>query len=52
MNRQTIIEKNNVDMYMNPFTGSVDTLDGWYPYGPDDGLVLVVRDESGEWVAA
>ena len=40
------------DMYMNPTTGSVDTLDGWHPYGPDDGLVPVVRDENGDWVKA
>ena len=40
------------DMYMNPQTGSVDTLDGWHPYTLADGLVPVVRDENGEWVEA
>ena len=40
------------DMYMNPSTGSVDTIDGWYPHGVDDGLVLVTRDADGSWVAA
>jgi hypothetical protein len=40
------------DMYMNPCTGSIDTLDGWYPYGEDDGLVRVMCNSAGEWVAA
>ena len=40
------------DMYMNPSTGSVDTLDGWYPYTEADGLVLVTLDADGSWVAA
>jgi hypothetical protein len=34
--------------YMNPFTGSVDTIDGW---DCDlDSLIEVVKDESGNWV--
>jgi hypothetical protein len=37
-------------LYMNPTTGSVDTLDGWYPFTEDDGLVLVVKDKYGSWV--
>lgn len=37
--------------YMNPPTGSVDTLDGWYPYTPEkDGLIRVVQDTDGDWV--
>ena len=40
------------DYYMNPSTGSVDTLYGWYPHGVDDGLVLVKRDTDGSWVEA
>ena len=40
------------DMYMNPQTGSVDTLGGWHPYGEDDGLVLVKQDADGSWVLA
>lgn len=38
--------------YMNPNTGSVDTLDGWHPYGLTDGLIKVVRDGNGGWVEA
>ena len=34
--------------YMNPFTGSVDTIDGW---DCDlDSLIEVVQDENGDWV--
>ena len=36
-------------MYMNPHTGSVDTLDGW---DSAEGLIEVVQDENGEWVEA
>lgn len=39
------------EYYMNPATGSIDTLDGWYPYGVADGLVQVTRDAHGDWVA-
>lgn len=41
--------------YMNPNTGSVDTMDGW---GYDleealaEGLVEVVRDSNGDWIKA
>ena len=38
------------DYYMNPVTGSVDTLEGWYPQTAADGLVLVTRDADGSWV--
>ena len=40
------------DYYMHPATGSVDTLDGWYPNTVDDGLVLVTLDADGAWVEA
>ncbi len=30
--------------YMNPETGSVDTLDGWYPYDERNGLIEVIPD--------
>jgi len=40
-------------LYMNPNTGSVDTLDGWgFSYEKDaieDGLVAVFRNRHGEW---
>jgi phage tail protein X len=38
--------------YMNPKTGSVDTLDGWHPYGLTDGLIEVVSDGNGGWIEA
>jgi hypothetical protein len=40
------------DMYMNPVSGNVDTLDGWYPHTQLDGLVKVTKDATGAWVAA
>jgi hypothetical protein len=40
------------DMYMNPATGSVDTLDGWFPHTLLDGLVKVTKDNTDAWVAA
>lgn len=49
-------EENNQAMYMNPNTGSVDTLNGWYPYTEKDGLIEVigVEDEyghgAGRWI--
>lgn len=36
--------------YMNPNTGSVDTLDGWYPATEKDGLIEVIKNENNEWV--
>jgi hypothetical protein len=38
-------------MFMNINTGTVDTVDGWYPYHPDDEkeLVPVVRNAMGNW---
>ena len=33
----------NEKQYMNPNTGSVDTLDGWYPYTEKDGLIEVKK---------
>ena len=41
--------ENNEKMYMNPPTGSVETLDGWFPYTKKDGLLEVVMDKEGEW---
>lgn len=35
--------------FMNPNTGSIDTLDGWFPYTEKDGLIEVVRDKDGHW---
>ncbi len=36
--------------YINPNTGSVDTLDGWYPATEKDGLIEVIKNENNEWV--
>ena len=52
MNATELLAAIEPDYYMNLTTGSVDTLDGWHPYGADDGLVLLTRDADGEWVAA
>jgi hypothetical protein len=35
---------------MNPHTGSVDTLDGWYPVTLENGeLIEVEKDEDGSY---
>ena len=39
----------NDKFYMNPFTGSVDTENGWYPESIDS-LVEVMKDSEGFWV--
>ena len=39
-------------MYMNPATGSVDTLGGWHPYTIDNGLIKVEKSKDGSWVEA
>jgi hypothetical protein len=46
---KTILEVKMEKFYMNPFTGSVDTKDGWYPE-PIDSLIEVVKDSEGFWV--
>lgn len=40
--------KNNKKLYMNPNTGSVDTLDGWFPFTEKDGLleVTIIGDDN------
>jgi len=43
---------NENQLYMNPETGSVDTLDGWYPYTESDGLIAVKLDENNTYVRA
>lgn len=37
--------------YMNPHTGSVDTLDGWFPFTLENSkLIEVKKDDNGDWV--
>jgi len=37
--------------YMNPDTGSVDTLDGWFPNTLENSnLIQVKKDDDGNWV--
>lgn len=37
--------------FMNIHTGTVDTIDGWYPWHPDDEKELVpVVYRDGHWV--
>ena len=42
----------NDQLYMNPHTGHVCTLDEWYPYTLEDSFLLpVIWDEGAEcWV--
>jgi hypothetical protein len=44
--------KGHADMYMNPSTGSVDTLEGWYPHTPKkSNLIQVVWDKDEQtWI--
>ena len=45
------MEKN----YMNPNTGSVDTLDGWgfdIERSKSEGLIEVVKNTDGDWIEA
>jgi len=46
---KTILEVKMDKFYMNPFTGSVDTAEGWYPE-PIDSLIEVIKDNDGFWV--
>jgi hypothetical protein len=47
---QTILEVKKMEkFYMNSFTGSVDTEDGWYPEDITT-LIEVVKDKEGFWV--
>ena len=41
---------NREEFYMNPKTGAIDNLEGWHPYTPGDGLVLVEKNSLGDWV--
>lgn len=42
---------NTETFYMNAITGSVDTLDGWYPYTLESAdLVEVKKDAAGDWI--
>jgi len=44
-----VYDPRGVVYYMNPVTGSVNTLDGWFPHTPADGLVQVTLDADGNW---
>jgi hypothetical protein len=37
--------------YMNTFTGSVDTEEGWYPENINT-LIEVIKDKNGQWINA
>lgn len=38
--------------YMNPYTGTINTKNGWHPYTPENSeLVYVVQDNDGKWVS-
>ena len=37
--------------YMNPFTGSVDTKEGWYPENINT-LIEVIKDKDDHWIDA
>ncbi|CAB4127780.1 hypothetical protein UFOVP98_35 [uncultured Caudovirales phage] len=47
---QTTDKTKNEKMYMNLQTGSIDTLDGWYPYTEKDGLIEVEGNEKDGYV--
>lgn len=36
--------------YMNPYTGNVDTLEGWFPHTPENStLIEVFKNDNDEW---
>ncbi len=47
-------EQDGKQMFMNPHTGSTDTLDGWYPYTPENAELIPVKWDKTEktWVEA
>lgn len=44
-----VTAKEEQKLYMNTATGSVDTIEGWYPFDENNGLIEVEKNDKNEW---